>query len=108
MSIDQVTGLKALQLFGMATAWSELQAEKPKQAHRPESWMERLITAEKTERQLKSLRHQLKTARFPIHRDLTGIDWAETPLSQAMVEQLATAAFMEIAHNLIQVGGTGT
>ena len=41
MSIDQVTGLKALQLFGMATAWSELQAEKPKQAHRPESWMER-------------------------------------------------------------------
>jgi DNA replication protein DnaC len=108
MSIDQVTGLKALQLFGMATAWSELQAEKPKQAHRPESWMERLITAEKTERQLKSLRHQLKTARFPIHRDLTGIDWAETPLSQAMVEQLATAAFMEIAHNLILVGGTGT
>lgn len=108
MSIDHATGLKALQLFGMATAWSELQAEKPKQAHRPESWMERLIAAEQTERQLKSLRYQLKAARFPIHRDLTGIDWAETPLSQTLVEQLASAAFMEIAHNLILVGGTGT
>ncbi|MDO8349841.1 MAG: IS21-like element helper ATPase IstB [Gallionella sp.] len=108
MSIDYATTLKSLYLYGMAAAWSELQAEKPKQAHRPEVWMERLITAEQTERQLKSLRYQLKAARFPIHRDLTGIDWTETPLSQAVVEQLASAAFMEVAHNLILVGGTGT
>ena len=93
MSIDHATRLQALQLNGMATAWRELQAEKPRQAHRPESWMERLIVAEQTERQLKSLRYQLKAARFPIHRDLLGIDWAETPLSQAVVEQLASAAF---------------
>ncbi len=108
MSIDYATSLKSLQLHGMATAWSELQAEKPKQAHRPEVWIERLIAAEQTERQLKSLRYQLQAARFPIHRDLTGIDWTETPLSQAVVEQLASAAFMEVAHNLILVGGTGT
>jgi DNA replication protein DnaC len=108
MSIDLTTRLKALQLNGMATAWSELQAEKPRQAHRPETWMERLITAEQTDRRLRSLRYQLTSARFPIHRDLLGIDWKETPLSQATVEQLATAAFMETAHNLVLVGGTGT
>ena len=108
MSIDHATSLKALQLYGMATAWGELQAEKPKQTHRPESWMGCLIGAEQTDRQLKSLRYQLKAARFPIHRDLIGIDWSETPLSQAVVEQLASAAFMETAHNLILVGGTGT
>ena len=108
MSIEHVVSLKALQLYGMATAWSELQAEKPKQVHRPESWMEKLIAAEQTERQLKSLRYQFKAARFPIHRDLLGIDWSETPLSQVAVEQLAGAAFMETAHNLILVGGTGT
>lgn len=108
MSIDHGTSLKALQLHGMATAWSELQAEKPKQTHRPERWIERLLAAEQTDRQLKSLRYQLKVARFPIHRDLLGIDWTETPLSQAVVEQLASAAFMETAHNLILVGGTGT
>src|SRR3989339_52972 len=108
MSTDYATTLKSLYLYGMAAAWSELQAEKPKQAHRPEVWMERLITAEQTERQLKSLRYQLKAARFPIHRDLLGIDWTEIRLSQAVVEQLASAAFMETAHNLILVGGTGT
>lgn len=108
MSIDHSTQLKTLQLYGMATAWSELAAEKPKQAHRPDVWMERLIAAEQIDRQLKSLRYQLKAARFPIHRDLVGFNWAETPLSQAMIEQLASSAFMETAHNLILVGGTGT
>src|SRR4030065_2368464 len=108
MATDHTTSLKALHLYGMATAWGELQAEKPKQAHRPESWMGRLIAAEQTERQLKSLLYQLKAARFPIHRDLLGIDWTETPVSRVVVEQLASAAFMETAHNLILVGGTGT
>ena len=108
MSIDLLTSMKALHLYGMAAAWGELQAEKPRQAHRPETWMERLIAAEQTDRQLKSLRYQLKSARFPMHRDLLGIDWNEMPLSQAVIEQLATAAFMETAHNLILVGGTGT
>jgi DNA replication protein DnaC len=108
MSTDYLADLKALQLYGMATAWSELQAEKPRQVHRPETWMERLIVAEQTDRKLKSLRYQIKSARFPIHRDLLGMDWTETPLSQTMVEQLATAAFMETAQNLILVGGTGT
>jgi DNA replication protein DnaC len=60
------------------------------------------------DRQLKSLRYQLKAARFPIHRDLLGIDWKETPLSRIVVEQLASAAFMDTAHNLMLVGGTGT
>jgi len=107
-STDYATSLKALQLYGMATAWSELQAEQPRQTHRPETWMARLLEAKQTDRQLKSLRYQLKAARFPIHRDLTGIDWTETPLSQAVIEQLASAGFMETAHNLILVGGTGT
>jgi DNA replication protein DnaC len=49
-----------------------------------------------------------RAAHCPIHRDLLGFPWAETPLHQAQVEPLATAAFMDQAHNLILVGGTGT
>jgi DNA replication protein DnaC len=33
---------------------------------------------------------------------------AETPLPQSQIEQLASCSFMETAHNLILVGGTGT
>ena len=105
---DRLAQLNALRLYGMATAWSELLAEGPRRAMQPEAWLDRLIEAELADRQLRSLRYQLKTARFPVHRDLTGIDWAETPLPQAQIQQLASAAFMETAHNLILVGGTGT
>lgn len=108
MSIDRLAQLKSLHLYGMATAWSELLAEGARRPMQPEAWLDRLIDAEQADRQVRSLRYQMKAARFPIHRDLTGIDWAETPLPQAQIEQLATAVFMESAHNLILVGGTGT
>jgi hypothetical protein len=38
----------------------------------PEAWLDRLIDAEQADRQVRSLRYQMKAARFPIHRDLTG------------------------------------
>lgn len=108
MSIDRAAQLKSLHLFGMATAWSELMAEASRQPVQPEAWLHRLIDAEQADRQVRSLRYQLKSARFPIHRDLIDMDWAETPLTKARLEQLASCAFMEQAHNLILVGGTGT
>ncbi|MBX9915548.1 MAG: IS21-like element helper ATPase IstB [Pseudomonadaceae bacterium] len=83
-------------------------AEAPQQSSPPEVWLDRLIEAEQADRQVRSLRYQLKAARFPIHRDLSAIDWAETPLDQGQIQQLASAAFMDSAHNLILVGGTGT
>lgn len=106
--IDRLAQLNALHLYGMATAWSECLAEGPRRPMQPEAWLDRLIAAELADRQARSLRYQLKAARFPVHRDLTGIEWAETPLPQAQIQQLATAAFMDTAHNLILVGGTGT
>ena len=99
--IDRLAQLNALHLYGMATAWSELLAEGPRRPVQPEAWLDRLIDAELAYRQVRSLRYQIKAARFPVHRDLTGIDWAETPLPQAQIQQLASAAFMETAHNLI-------
>ena len=106
--LDRLARLNALHLYGMAAAWSELLAEGPRRPMQPEAWLDRLIEAEQTDRRARSLRYQLNAARFPAHRDLTGIDWAETPLPQARIQQLASAAFMETAHNLILVGGTGT
>lgn len=110
MSTDLLTQLKALHLYGMAEAWSELRAEvsQRKQTQSPEIMLSQLINAEIADRQMRSLKYQLKVAKFPIHRDLVKFDWNETPLSRQQIEQLATAGFMDDAHNLILVGGTGT
>jgi len=84
MSIDHATSLKALQLYGMATAWGELQ-QKNQNSASPGSWMARLLAAEQTDRQLKSLRYQLKAARFPIH----AICWALTGLKRRCRKRLS-------------------
>ena len=108
MSTDRIARLKAMHLYGMAAAWAEHQAEAPSRPAMPEVMLDKLIEAEQADRQARSLRYQIGAARFPVHRDLARFDWAETPLQKAHVEQLATAAFMAQAHNLILVGGTGT
>ena len=50
MSIDRLSQLKSLRLYGMATAWSELLAEGPRLPMQPEAWLDRLIDAEQTDR----------------------------------------------------------
>jgi len=100
--------LNALKLYGMAEAWRELQAESSRQALSPEGMLLRLLDAEQADRQARSLSYQLKAARFPMHRDLGGFTWQESPLEQARIEQLAQGGYMDTAHNLILVGGTGT
>ena len=53
MSIDRVTQLKSLHLYGMAAAWSEWQTEYTVQQKpvMPEVWLDRLIEAELVDRQ---------------------------------------------------------
>jgi len=107
MSIDNLSQLKALKLFGMATALAEI-GRNPTTHTTPDGCLNRLIDAELADRQARSLRYQLSAAKFPIHRDMVAFEWQESPLPQAQIQQLASAAFMEEAHNLIFVGGTGT
>jgi DNA replication protein DnaC len=108
MPIDKLAQLKAMHLYGMATIWSEWLAEETRKPVQPDMFLEKLIEAEIIDRQVRSLKYQMKAARFPAHRDLSGFDWKEATVTRSQVEQLATAAFMETAHNIILVGGTGT
>lgn len=108
MVSEAIQALRAMSLYGMAAALAELNAERPRTPPSPEIWLQRLIQAEQVDRQTRSLKYQLRVAKFPMHRDFTAFDWKESRLEEAQVRQLATGAFMEAAHNLILVGGTGT
>jgi DNA replication protein DnaC len=108
MSHELTAQLRALRLYGMGTALEELLAERPRSPSDPLAWIRRLLQAEQVERQVRSLRYQLRVARFPIHRELDHFQWEESDANRALVEPLASAEFTQEAHNLILVGGTGT
>ncbi|HIB62033.1 MAG TPA: hypothetical protein EYO51_02570 [Methylococcaceae bacterium] len=99
MSIDLHAQLKNLRLYGISDAWAEIKAEGPqrKQDISPEHLLSQLVHAEITDRYARSLRYQLKVAKFPIHRDLVNFEWGETALSK---QQDKTGT---MARNLIQM-----
>ena len=97
---------KTLNCHGMAVAWNEISADAAQLG--AETTLQRLLEAEIAERQARSLNYQLKTAKFPIHRDFTHFSWNDIALPQSQIEKLASAEFTETAQNLILVGGTGT
>lgn len=108
MGNELVAEIKSLRLYGMATAFDELLAERPRKASDPVAWVRHLVEAEQVERQVRSLRYQLRVARFPIHRELDHFQWEDSEIERERIEPLINAAFTEEAHNLILVGGTGT
>ena len=108
MNHELLTELKDLRLHGMAMAFEELLSERPRKSKDPLAWLRHLIEAEQVERQVRSLRYQLRVARFPVHRELDHFRWDESDVEQDLIETLAKAEFTQEAHNLILVGGTGT
>ena len=106
---DVTVELKALRLHGMASAWCDLAEQGAASGLDASRWLvEHLLQAETTDRSMRSVQHQMNSARFPVHRDLAGFDFDASVVDQKLVHQLATLEFTEAAHNVVLVGGPGT
>lgn len=104
MKRDITAELKELRLHGMAGAWTDLVEQ-----HHPldtSRWLiEHLLQAENTDRGVRSISYQMNAAKFPVHRDLAGFEFESSPVDRELVEQLATCAFTDSAHNVVLIGG---
>ena len=67
-----------------------------------------MLNAETAEREVRSVAYQLKVARFPAYRDLAGFDFASSEVNEALVRQLHRCDFIDVADNVVLVGGPGT
>lgn len=106
--IDIAQELKSLKLYGMASTYAEL-ASQGVAGVEASGWLLRhLLDAETTDRHIRSIRYQIHSARFPVHRDLGGFDFEQPKVDRALIDKLANAEFAEAAHNVVLVGGTGT
>ena len=105
---DVLAELKQLRLHGMVSAFADL-IEQGSAGMDSSRWLiEHLVQAELTDRGLRSISHQMHAARFPVHRDLAGFDFADSPVDRKLVDQLADLSFTDHAHNVVFVGGPGT
>ncbi len=109
---DIAAELKELRLNGMAAAWTELTTQDGRPSDvgiQASRWLiEYLLQAEHTQRAFASVRHQMKAAKFPLHRDLAGFDFEASKVDHKLVTQLSTLEFTETAQNVVLIGGPGT
>ena len=111
MRRDIATELKELRLLGMVGAWTDLLAQGESQTAASRWLIEHLLQAEHTDRAMRSISHQMKVARFPIHRDLAGFDFAcesAAEIDQSQIDKLATLEFVDTAQNVVFIGGPGS
>ena len=106
---DVQAELKALRLHGMAGAWADLMEQGASSDLAASRWLlEHLLQAEEVNRHMRSIAHQTKVARFPVHRDLAGFDFEASSVDKALIVKLADLSFTQQAQNAVLIGGPGT
>lgn len=106
--IDVTTELKELRLQGMSSAWKDLMDQGTTSTESSRWLIEHLLQAEHTDRAMRSVNHQMNAAKFPVHRDLAGFDFASSTVDQHLIKQLATLSFTDTSQNAVLIGGPGT
>jgi len=106
--LDIEQELKALKLYGMAAAYAEIASQQGASLQGSAWLLRQLLQAETEDRHIRSIRYQLQSARFPIHRDLAGFDFEAAKVDGTLIGQLAGTQFTDAAHNVVLIGGTGT
>ena len=81
------TELKSLRLHGMADAWTDLVAQGNASTETSTWLIEHLLQAENNDRGLRSIRHQMNAAKFPVHRDLAGFDFVSSKVDRRLVDR---------------------
>jgi DNA replication protein DnaC len=79
-----------------------------KRQHEPPRIVGDLLSAEIAEKQARSIKYQLTTAKLPLAKDLDDFDFSGTPVNEVLVRDLAGGAFIAEQRNVVLIGGTGT
>jgi DNA replication protein DnaC len=103
--LETMSGLK---LFGMKAAYDEIIATAVKRQHEPQRIVGDLLAAEIAEKQARSIKYQMTTARLPLAKDLGDFTFGGTPINPTLVHDLAGGGFLAHERNVVLVGGTGT
>lgn len=100
--------LKSLKLHGMAQAVGELASQASPAYQGAEGILDSLLKAEVAEREVRSVNYQVKVAKFPTYRDLSGFDFSQSAVNEAQIRTLHKGLFVENAENMVLIGGPGT
>jgi DNA replication protein DnaC len=103
-----LAAMSTLKLYGMKAAFDEIITTAVKRQHEPQHIVGDLLAAEINEKQARSIRYQITIAKLPLAKDIGEFQFADTPINETLVRDLASGNFLDHQRNVVLVGGTGT
>lgn len=100
--------LRALKLSGMLAVYDEVLEESRRTRSTPDKVLLQLLTAEVTERRVRSHNYRLGQARLPVFKELDSFEFSGTPVNEVQVRHLHDGGFVAGRSNVLLVGGSGT
>ncbi len=103
-----LTAMGQLKLFGMRAAFDEIVTTAIKRSHEPQRVVEDLLTAEIAEKHARSIKYQMTLAKLPLAKGVEEFVFADTPINETLVRDLAGGDFLTHQRNAVLIGGTRT
>ena len=103
---DILEAMSELKLYGMRASFDEIAGKGLSRRDEFYPFLASLIRAERTHRQARSISYRIGGAKFPVLKDLDSFVFADTPVDEGEVRELATGTFLDARRNAIFIGGT--
>lgn len=100
--------MSQLQLAGMRAAYDDIVTAGVKRNAGIERVIGALLQAEIAAKHARSINYQMGLAKLPLVKELADLSFEGSPINGALVESLATGAFLDTQRNVVLIGGTGT
>jgi DNA replication protein DnaC len=103
-----IATMGTLKLYGMKAAFDQIITTAVKRQHEPQRVIGDFLAAEVAEKQARSIKYQIAIAKLPLAKDIDDFSFADTPVNETLVRDLAAGNFLAQQRNVVLVGGTGT
>jgi DNA replication protein DnaC len=105
---DVLEMMTTLKLAGMRAAFDEVLTDGLKRKRPIQRIVGELLEAEIADKRARSIKYQMSVAKLPLARELADFAFADTPVNEPLVRELASGGFLASQRNVVLVGGTGT
>src|SRR5216117_3703106 len=87
---DILEAMSELKLYGMRASFDEIAGKGLSRRDEFYPFLASLIRAERTHRQARSISYRIGGAKFPVLKDIDTFVFADTPIDEGQVRELAT------------------
>lgn len=105
---DLLTMMAELHLAGMRAAYDDVVTEGIRRQHAVQRILGDLLKAELAEKQARSIRYRLASAKLPLAKELADFDFSLSSVNAALVRDLHAGGLLSPPRNAVLVGGTGS